>query len=89
MLARLVVLIIAVCFGIGCENEASVQDRAPVIRAIKYTVVVAGRTEKTKRYTGLVQAVDFTRLSFRVGGQVLKVNVKPGDKVRKGEVVAT
>lgn len=38
-------------------------------------------------YPGIVQAFETTKLAFRVGGPLVEINVKPGDRVKKGDVL--
>jgi len=42
---------------------------------------------KDRSFPGVVNAVDKTQLSFRIHGPLIEVNVKPGDAVKKGQVL--
>lgn len=42
---------------------------------------------RTTAYPGTVRAFSKVNLFFRVGGPIVEVNVQPGDKVRKGQIL--
>ena len=81
LLAALAVLLSA------CEEEqVEVMEN---IRAIK-TITVADRgSGQLRRFPGVVEAVDTSSLSFEVAGNTREVNVHVGDRVQKGQVLAT
>jgi len=59
------------------------------IRAIK-TIVVADRgTGQSRRFPGVMEAVDTSSLSFEVGGNTREILVDVGDRVTTGQVLAT
>ncbi len=58
------------------------------VRAIKTFTVTEVASGQTRKFSGIVRAADTSALSFQVGGNVQKVLVKLGDRVRKGKVLA-
>lgn len=58
------------------------------VRAIKTFTVTEVASGQTRKFSGIVQAADTSALSFQVGGNVQKVRVKLGNRVRKGQVLA-
>ena len=58
-----------------------------ISRAVVLEKVTRSQLEKSKQYPGTVNACKETRLAFRVGGPLIRVNVKPGDRVQKGDVL--
>jgi RND family efflux transporter MFP subunit len=59
------------------------------IRAIK-TIVVADRgAGQTRRFPGVIEAVDTSSLSFEVSGNTREILVDVGDRVTAGQVLAT
>lgn len=59
------------------------------IRAIK-TIVVADRgAGQSRRFPGIIEAVDTSSLSFEVGGNTRELLVDVGDRVEEGQVLAT
>jgi RND family efflux transporter MFP subunit len=69
----------------ACKEKPEIVE---VVRAIKTITVSEQPAEKTRKFSGLVAAVDSSGLSFEVGGQVESVEVDIGDRVKKGEVLA-
>lgn len=83
---------VAVLLGIlpvlaGCEE--GVPERAERVRAIKPYYVVEPAGGDVRRYSGSVVASDTSALSFAVSGTVRTVDVNQGDRVTKGQVLAT
>lgn len=57
------------------------------VRPVK-TVVVESDSEINKDFSGVVEAVDFVKLAFRVSGQIINLPVVEGQKVTKGQLIA-
>ena len=73
-------LIVASC---GQKKEA---DTAPV-RPVK-TAQVKGQSVIRKDFSGMAEAVEYVRLAFRVGGQVVNLPVVEGQRVKRGQLIA-
>jgi RND family efflux transporter MFP subunit len=71
--------------GCGEEPPKPVEQ----IRSIKTVTVTEPASGQTRKYSGIVQATDTSFLSFQIGGNVQTVKVNLGDKVTKGQVLAT
>ncbi len=71
----------------GCSKEEKVQPE--IIRPVRYEKVVMTQGERTRTFTGISKAAREAKLSFRVGGKVLAVNVKNGDRIDKGHLMAS
>jgi multidrug efflux system membrane fusion protein len=69
----------------GCGKEEKPEE---VIRSIKWTKVAETSAKQVRMISGTTKPVDQTALSFAVGGTVEKVEVKLGDPVKKGQVLA-
>ncbi len=59
------------------------------IRAIKTTVVADRGAGQSRRFPGIIEAVDTSSLSFEVGGNTRELLVDVGDRVTSGQVLAT
>ena len=71
----------------ACREE--VPKPTERIRAIK-TITIAEKTSgPVRKFSGVVEAVDSSTLAFEVFGNVKEVRVKVGDRVKKGQVIAT
>ncbi len=71
----------------GCGNDD--QDTGEeIIKPVKYAPVVQVGGEIIKSFNGTSQSGAETKLSFRTNGLIIKLNVKVGDKVRMGTLIA-
>ena len=59
-----------------------------IIRPVKTEQVFSSGGERTRTFSGIVQAGSQSKLSFKVSGTVQRVNVEIGSKVRAGQVLA-
>ena len=60
-----------------------------VIRPLKTVVVQAATSERQYKYLGVVEAAEEADLSFDVAGTLITLDVKKGDRVRQGQLVAS
>ena len=83
---RMTILILTTLGLAACEEKAP--EVVKQVRAIKTFTVIEVASGQLRKFSGIVQATDSSSLSFQVGGNVRKVNVKLGDRVVKGKVLA-
>jgi len=87
-----------ICFGMflgvsflflvsACSQEAPKPTER--IRAIKTITVAEMGSDQVRKFSGVVEAVDSSFLAFEVSGNVKEVRVKVGDRMKKGQVLAT
>lgn len=57
------------------------------VRPVK-TALVESRSEIQKDFSGIVEAVEYVKLAFRVSGQIIDLPVIEGQKVKKGQLIA-
>ncbi len=76
----LVVLLIA-----GCGSKEELEE---AVRPVFYQEIGKSIVQNTPSFSGVTQAADETRLSFKVGGTIEKLNVEMGANVAKGNVIA-
>ncbi len=82
----LLLAVVAIALSACSEEPPEVVEK---IRAIK-TITVADRgSGQLNRFPGLIEAVDTSVLSFEVPGNTREVNVNIGDRVTKGQRLAT
>jgi membrane fusion protein, multidrug efflux system len=74
------------CVGVGCTQEAP--PAADVIRPVKTLVVAVGESTRERTFPGAVEASRRVELAFQVPGILVKLPVKEGDRVAKGDVIA-
>ena len=70
----------------GCEQEQP--EIIPQIRAIKTFTVTEVASGQTRKFSGRVYATDSSTLSFQVAGNVQKMLVNQGDRVKKAQIMA-
>lgn len=63
------------------------EEQGETVRPVK-TTIVESRSEIRKDFSGMVEAVDYVKLAFRVSGQIIDLPVIEGDKVKKGQLIA-
>ncbi|MCL9781246.1 efflux RND transporter periplasmic adaptor subunit [Vibrio sp. S4M6] len=71
---------------IGCGDKTPTQQK--IEARVKVSELKDSTDKGTVYYPATANATDKADLSFRVSGEVIKVNVKGGDQVKKGDVLA-
>ncbi|MBL0713636.1 MAG: efflux RND transporter periplasmic adaptor subunit, partial [Desulfosarcina sp.] len=71
----------------ACSRE--VPEPTERIRAIKTITVDEKTPGPVRKFSGVVDAVDSSPIGFAVSGNVREVRVKVGDRMKKGQVLAT
>ncbi len=74
----------------GCTQESSTNKNliAP-IKAIQYLVVDSQNIQPQRQLSGYLRPTKSAELSFKVAGQLTKLNVKTGEKVTLGQAIAS
>ncbi len=75
-----------ILFIVGCSSEKPTLSAA--IRPVKTMVVAAGGDTRLRSFPGLAEASKRVELAFQVPGVLIKLPVKEGQKVAKGELIA-
>lgn len=89
-------IITPICTGIGllllsaCSSHDNKDNKASANTAISVTVTTPVADEqKGLNISGLVEAAESANISTRVMGYITRINVKEGDRVSKGQLLAT
>jgi len=69
----------------GCAEEAPPE---PALRPVRTQQVFSTGVEKVRSFSGTARAGQESRLSFKVAGTVELLDVKVGDRVRAGQLLA-
>jgi len=69
----------------SCSDEKKMEEK---IRPVRYMEVTTGGSGSLRVFTGTAKTGIESKLSFKVGGTIKKINVKVGDFVNKGAVIA-
>ena len=72
---------------VACEEE--VPEPKERVRALKTITVSERAGSRSRVITGTVQAVDESNLSFEVSGNIVSLPADVGDKVSKGQLLAS
>ena len=67
----------------GCGQKK--ETTAPATRPVK-TTTVESRSVIRKDFSGIVEAVEYVKLAFRVSGQIINLPVIEGEKVQEYEI---
>lgn len=84
---RILILLFSLLFLFACEEKTA--ETVKKIRPIKYSTIESATGQEVHTFSGVAKAQNETNLSFKVGGTLSSVNVKLGDRVRKGQLIAT
>lgn len=80
-------LLLTLTISVGCSNQD--KQNQPVSRPVKVFRIGEPAAASVKSFAGEVRARVETPLSFRVAGKLLERKVDVGDRVRKGQALAT
>ena len=69
----------------GCGKEK--ENNTTIVQPVK-TAVVESSSEINKDFSGIVEAVEYVKLAFRVNGQIIEFPVIEGQRVKKGQLIA-
>lgn len=76
------------CIASGSCSHETKRDDSPVRNVILTQVETSGETS-SKTYSGIVEEGQSVNAAFMTGGKIRSMNVKEGDRVRKGQLLAT
>lgn len=85
-LTAIMILLFLVTALLGCGKEEPIIEE---IRSIKTLTVGAEAGQRQGIFSGIVRAAESSELSFEVAGNVEQVLVDIGDRVGKGDILAT
>ncbi len=80
-----VIIFTALLILAGCGKKK--EDNTTIVRPVK-TAVVESSSEINKDFSGIVEAVEYVKLAFRVNGQIIEFPVIEGQRVKKGQLIA-
>ena len=80
-------ILIISSLAFACGNDAPVTETQPEYR-VRVAPVTSGMISNPVHTTGILSSSEELKLSFKTGGIVASVNVKEGDRVEKGDLLA-
>lgn len=81
-------ILIVLCVSVlmtSCGNKAKTERQVP---SVKIDTVVANGEKSFLQYPGRVKAAQDIDMAFRVSGKIQSINVKDGQSVRAGQLIA-
>lgn len=72
---------------LGCDQK-EVVIKESVVRPVKIIIIHDNQADRDRNFPGRVDAVQRAQVSFRVAGKLIKIHVKEGDEVKKGDLLA-
>ncbi|MFC2115775.1 efflux RND transporter periplasmic adaptor subunit [Bacteroidota bacterium] len=79
----LIALVFSLNFCSGRQDTPS-----EIIRPVRYEKVIKYGGEQTRTFSGVSKSGLETNLSFKVGGTIKQLNVKVGDQIQAGKLIA-
>ena len=70
----------------GCGEQAT--ESAPIVRPVKILEIGALAAGSIRKYPGFIRAADSADVSFEVAGRIIKLEVREGQQVQAGDVLA-
>jgi len=82
----LALILLAPLFLSGCQKKE--EAAAPEVRPVRTVTVEKSEAGTPISMTGRIEAKDEVNLAFRIAGRLLENNLRQGDRVEAGQVVA-
>jgi multidrug resistance efflux pump len=82
-----IILVMGVCIFSGCKENKEIEEKK-IVRMVKYEEASKLGSDTKIRVAGSLKSEVESKLSFKVSGTIEKINVKIGDKVKKGQLLA-
>ena len=86
---HLIPMLLAATLLTACGKKEDNQNNQPKTVKVEVTQVKTVNGENTSRFSGTVEEENGTLLSFAVPGTIRTMNVDEGDRVGKGQLIAT
>ena len=85
MITALALAVVAIAALTACKEEVS---KADPVRPVRVFEVADSAENATRAFPGKVKANREASLAFRISGQIVRLDVKEGDYVKKGQLIA-
>lgn len=72
----------------GCEQDNAPLTEEKPLRPVRTMVVSVADTTNSHEFTAVVDAARKADLSFKISGEIITMNIKQGDRVVAGQVLA-
>ena len=75
-------------FYLTACSEPEPPQKAEVVRSIKHMTLKPKVVNQARLIAGVITPAVSTKVAFEISGQIVKLNVAVGDRVKKGDVLA-
>jgi multidrug efflux system membrane fusion protein len=82
------IISITILLSAGCRNT-TLKTTSPEVTGVRITQVAPERISIPVHSSGMLVSSEEMKLSFKTGGFVAKINVREGDLVKEGDILAT
>jgi RND family efflux transporter MFP subunit len=72
---------------LSCSGDKT--EKSENIRPVRYQQILLAGDEQSRTFSGISKSGTEAKLSFRVSGTLISVNVKVGDNLKKGDLIAS
>lgn len=86
---RLGLILLSSAALMACSDSTTEHAHDTHLRPVKITTVESGMPERIRRFPAVVEATQSADLTFRVGGELTRLSVRPGQQVEQGHIIAT
>lgn len=86
---RVIYILVLIAAVVGMNSCSSEEITSETIRPVRYAEVLKVTNGEERTFSGVAQSSKETNLSFKVGGKITSITVKTGDRVSKGQLIAT
>lgn len=83
---RLLPVLLALLVLMGCEQPQAQPEASA--RPVKLMALASASASALRQFPARVEATTRSNLSFRMAGELLELNVSPGQQVSEGEIIA-
>ncbi len=85
---KLSILVLVSLVFISCSNKKDIKIYKEVIRPVKYHTIKSSSENQDLSFSGISMPQEQAKISFKISGNIKKIYVKLGDKVKKGQIIA-
>lgn len=82
-----ITILVLLSIAAGCRQSPEISDKEEITR-VKVTDIASEETVVSIHSNGVLVSSEQLKLAFKTGGLLAKVNVKEGDNVKKGDLLA-
>lgn len=87
--AKLFIVLTSMLIISACDSGKKIEADEPILRPVRTSVIEQVESGPFQEFTAVVDASQKVDLAFKISGRIVDMPVKPGDKIKKGQLVAS